>query len=75
MRAGEGLRTAAAGVLCIAAMVPVTALAGPPFVTDDPVPVEYQGWEINTSVIGTLVRYGGAGGAPNVDINYGAEPW
>jgi hypothetical protein len=56
-------------------MVPVTALAGPPFVTDDPVPVEYQGWEINTSVIGTLVRYGGAGGAPNVDINYGAEPW
>jgi hypothetical protein len=61
----------AAGLL---AVCPLVCLAGPPFVTDDPVPVEYQGWEINTALIGTLVRGAAATGSPSIDINYGVLP-
>ncbi len=42
--------------------------------TDDPVPVDYQGWEINTAVLGTALRGGGFVSVPNVDANYGAFP-
>ncbi len=55
-------------------LIPASALAGPPFVTDDPVPVDYQGWEINNALIGTLVRGGGVAGLPSIDANYGAWP-
>jgi hypothetical protein len=72
VRAGRRLLAA---VAALAMLRPINALAGPPFVTDDPVPVENQGWEINTSLVGTLVRDGGASAAPSVDINYGAQPW
>jgi hypothetical protein len=50
------------------------ALAGPPFVTDDPEPAEYQHFEINTAMQGTYVRDGRSGAWPNLDINYGLVP-
>ena len=50
------------------------ARAGPPFVTDDPVPVEYGGWEINTALTTTLVRGALSAALPSIDINYGAAP-
>jgi hypothetical protein len=50
------------------------ALAGPPFVTDDPEPVDYQHWEINTAFAGSHVRGEASGVAPGADINYGALP-
>jgi hypothetical protein len=53
---------------------PATAWAGPPFVTDDPVPVDYHEWEINYALIGTLVQGGGTGALPSIDANYGAFP-
>jgi hypothetical protein len=53
---------------------PAAALAGPPFATDDPVPVDYQGWEINNALTGTLVRGGGTAALPSIDANYGAFP-
>jgi hypothetical protein len=66
---------AAAICLCAASLAaPLPAAAGPPFVTDDPVPVEYQGWEINNALLGTLVRGGALAGLPSIDINYGAWP-
>ena len=32
-------------------LVPFSALAGPPFLTDDPEPVEYEHWEIYVASI------------------------
>lgn len=51
-----------------------TAFAGPPFVTDDPEPVEYQHFEINTAAQGTYHDHGHEGNLPGVDINYGLLP-
>jgi hypothetical protein len=48
------------------------APAGPPFVTDDPEPVEPGHFEINTALQGTYTRDGRAGAWPTIDSNYGA---
>jgi hypothetical protein len=51
-----------------------SAWAGPPFVTDDPVPVERGHWEIYGFSAATR-RYEGSGGTLfGLDINYGAAP-
>ena len=50
------------------------ALAGPPFITDDPEPVDYQHFEINTAMQGTYTRDGRAGAWPTIDANYGLLP-
>ena len=50
------------------------AWAGPPFVTDDPEPVDHRRWEINSAITG---NWGGglrSAGIPSVDINYGVRP-
>ena len=59
-------------MLLLTAVLGVTtpALAGPPFVTDDPVPTDRGHWEIYNFVSG--VRADGAtGGQAGVDLNYG----
>ncbi len=48
------------------------SVAGPPFLTDDPVPVEPGRWEINNYSIGTFATGAFAGGLPGIDANYGA---
>ncbi len=50
------------------------AFAGPPFVTDDPVPVAYQAWEINSALSATVTRGGAGLAAPSEDVNYGVWP-
>jgi hypothetical protein len=50
------------------------AIAGPPFVTDDPEPVDYQHFEINGFTQGTHVRGETAGTLAGVDANYGLVP-
>ncbi|HVJ54330.1 MAG TPA: hypothetical protein VM689_17835 [Aliidongia sp.] len=52
----------------------VPALAGPPFVTDDPEPPDLGRWEVNYAVTNTVSKDGEAGMAPLVDANYGALP-
>ena len=53
----------------LASATPVSA--GPPFVTDDPVPTDHGHWEVYNFVAG--VRADGAtGGQAGFDINYGA---
>jgi len=47
-------------------------LAGPPFFTDDPVPVELGHWETNNYASGTVAKGAFAGVSPGVDANYGA---
>ncbi len=49
------------------------ALAGPPYVSDDPEPTDYKHFEIYTFSSGTATR-GDIGGASGVDFNYGAAP-
>jgi hypothetical protein len=51
-----------------------TSLAGPPFLTDDPEPVEQRHWEVYLG--SQLARDQGdwSGTAPHLEVNYGAAP-
>ena len=50
------------------------AHAGPPFVTDDPEPVDYKHWEIYLSTQQYHNADGWSGTAPHLEINYGVVP-
>ena len=51
-----------------------SAWAGPPFVTDDPEPLEPQHWEINYALSKSWRQGEASAAIPNIDINYGAAP-
>jgi len=48
--------------------------AGPPFVTDDPEPVDYQHWEVYLASQYQHASDGATGTAPHVEVNYGVLP-
>ncbi|HLV79935.1 MAG TPA: hypothetical protein VKT32_06610, partial [Chthonomonadaceae bacterium] len=50
------------------------ALAGPPFVTDDPEPVEFHHWEIYISSIYQHAFGGISGTLPHLEVNNGIAP-
>jgi hypothetical protein len=50
-----------------------SAMAGPPYVSDDPEPTDYQHFEIYTFTSGTTTRNGTVGQS-GIDFNYGAAP-
>jgi hypothetical protein len=54
------------------AMAPPTLRAGPPYITDDPEPVDLHDWEVIVSFLGFHDASGWSGETPYVDINYGA---
>jgi len=58
-------------IAVLAATTLSPALAGPPYVTDDPTPTPYQHWEIYVFGSGSSSQ-GGSGGAAGLDFNYGA---
>lgn len=62
--------------ICVAVTVllATSAHAGPPFVTDDPEPVDFKSWEVNYAMTGTHNTSGTSGYAPQVDANYGIAP-
>jgi hypothetical protein len=60
--------------LCLAMGPASVALAGPPFITDDPEPVDYGHWEIYGFSTGTHVRGDTGGTLAGVEVNYGAAP-
>jgi len=63
-----------AGLWCWVALLtlwPAAALAGPPFVTDDPEPVKYQHWEFYLASQTTKTAEDWSGTAPHVEVNYG----
>jgi hypothetical protein len=64
----------AVAVVALVGLSAGAALAGPPFRTDDPEPVEYQHWEIYGFVQSTHVRGDTAGTMPGLEVNYGALP-
>ncbi len=55
-------------------LAPATAHAGPPYVTDDPEPVEFGHWELYLGTQHSVTRTGASGTAPHVEANYGALP-
>ena len=52
----------------------VTAFAGPPFLTDDPEPVEYRHWEIYVASQGSFDQDETSLTAPHIELNYGILP-
>jgi hypothetical protein len=67
-------RTRAGCCICIvAAAVATPALAGPPYVSDDPQPTDFQHYEIYAYTQGTAAA-GGTVGQGGIDFNYGAAP-
>lgn len=55
-------------------LVAAPALAGPPYLTDDPEPVELGHWEVYAASQWFLTRGAADGTAPHVEVNYGALP-
>ena len=67
-------RTSTSVLFFVLPLVPFPALAGPPFLTDDPEPVEYKHWEIYVASI-SQEEHGGVNiTAPHVEVNYGVAP-
>jgi hypothetical protein len=64
----------AVAALGLAALIPASATAGPPFRTDDPEPVDYQHWEFYTFSTGTVVSDDTSGVGPAWEFNYGIIP-
>ncbi|AJP48329.1 hypothetical protein PG1C_07360 [Rugosibacter aromaticivorans] len=62
---------AVAGVLLFTSCF---AVAGPPFLTDDPEPVEYRHHEFYIASQQTKTADGTAGTLPHIEYNYGAAP-
>ncbi|MGH6956171.1 MAG: hypothetical protein ACREEW_05850 [Caulobacteraceae bacterium] len=62
----------AAMVASLAVSLP--ARAGPPFITDDPEPVELGHWEVYAFSAGAFERGAATDVGPAVEINYGAAP-
>jgi hypothetical protein len=62
--------------LCVAvcAVTSGPAMAGPPYVSDDPEPTDYRHYEIYGFSDGSAGGRGGAGGEAGIDFNYGAAP-
>jgi hypothetical protein len=67
-----GLRPRAA-LFAAAILFATPALAGPPYVTDDPEPVAPGHFEIYLYAGGSAAR-GGSDGQSGIDFNYGAAP-
>jgi len=62
-------------ILCfISALAPKVVLAGPPFITDDPEPVEYQHWEVYLAAQYRHDRNQDSSTLPHLEINYGLIP-
>ena len=58
----------------LALLAASTAYAGPPFVTDDPEPVELHHWEIYLATQQYHSADGWSGALPQMEVNYGALP-
>lgn len=51
-----------------------TAFGGPPFVTDDPEPVDYHHWEFYVASQDSKYGHDFSGTGPHFELNYGAVP-
>jgi hypothetical protein len=51
-----------------------TAWAGPPFLTDDPQPVDLKHWELYLASQWSVANRSASGTLPHIEVNYGALP-
>lgn len=66
------MRKGLSRTFCLALCFTACAVsAGPPFLTDDPEPVDYQNWEFYIASMHTRTADGWGGTAPHIEINYG----
>jgi hypothetical protein len=63
-----------AWVFLLAAGFSGQSIAGPPYVTDDPEPVEYQHWEVYFASLTDETPDGVTGTLPHLEVNYGVIP-
>jgi hypothetical protein len=61
------------GIVLALALSTGDAVAGPPYISDDPEPTDYRHFEIYTFNLGTTTR-NGTTGQSGIDFNYGAAP-
>ncbi|MGC9982328.1 MAG: hypothetical protein ABSF35_01740 [Polyangia bacterium] len=66
------LRRSIAALAPVLLLAPAIARAGPPYVTDDPEPVEFRHWEFYLATQHFITRDVATGTAPHVEVNYGA---
>jgi hypothetical protein len=65
----------ALGLIChLSFVIRHSSLAGPPYVTDDPDPVEFQHWEVYVASLPIHTMSSWSGSLPQLEINYGAAP-
>jgi hypothetical protein len=72
-RSSSGRRRGLAFIL-LALAIPMTLSAGPPFLTDDPEPVDYHHWEVYVFGQGDESTNADAISGPAVELNYGVAP-
>ena len=63
-----------AALCLVLGLVSSSASAGPPYITDDPEPVEYRHWEVYLASMSFEDDEGWTGTAPHVEVNYGVVP-
>jgi hypothetical protein len=71
---GMTLRRSIAALATAILSAPAIGFAGPPFVTDDPEPVEFRHWEFYLATQHAITSTAASGSAPHVEVNYGAMP-
>ena len=60
-------------IVALVVLMPTAAFCGPPYISDDPEPTDYEHFEIYAFSQGT-VSHDGDSGAAGIDFNYGATP-
>jgi len=63
-----------ASIVAILGAISGQCVAGPPFFTDDPEPVEYKHWEVYLASQYSRTADDRSGTAPHVEVNFGAFP-
>jgi hypothetical protein len=74
MLAATSLRRSIAALAATIVLAPAKGHAGPPYVTDDPEPVEFRHWEFYLATQHSITHDAATGTAPHVEVNYGAWP-
>jgi hypothetical protein len=59
-------------IIILFSLISASALAGPPFKTDDPQPVDYLHWEFYIASAQQFMRHESDATCPHIEINYGA---
>lgn len=67
-------RSLTLGLACAALLPPLAAEAGPPFITDDPEPVELGHFEVYGFSYGAVGAHDATGVGPSLEVNWGAAP-